>query len=95
MLYCRADEHGHFYVKSVEQLSREQEMKQAVVDVLTGGRDGVPHPGTDLLQRGSPYQSNGAHYPTGDTRCRDQENKSYKLIYVKTYFNDENNNISS
>lgn len=80
MLYCGADEHGHFYVKSVEQLSREQEMKQAVVDVLTEARDGVPHPGTDLLPRGSPYHSNGAHSIPGDSRCRGQENKSYKLI---------------
>ncbi|XP_022339802.2 PDZ domain-containing protein 7-like isoform X3 [Crassostrea virginica] len=68
LLVTETDEHGHFYVKSVEQLSREQEMKQAVVDVLTEARDGVPHPGTDLLPRGSPYQSNGTHSIPGDSR---------------------------
>lgn len=82
MLDCRADEHGHFYVKSVEQLSREQEMKQAVVDVLTEARDGVPHPGTDLLPRGSPYQNNGTHSIPGDTRCRGQEFQWWKQYYL-------------
>lgn len=39
LLYTETDEHGHFYVKSVEQFSREQEMKKTVVEALSGAKD--------------------------------------------------------
>ncbi|XP_062568351.1 uncharacterized protein LOC134230537 [Saccostrea cucullata] len=39
LLHTETDEHGHFYVKSVEQFSREQELKRTVVEALSGAKD--------------------------------------------------------
>ncbi|XP_061184785.1 uncharacterized protein LOC133192790 [Saccostrea echinata] len=39
LLHTETDEHGHFYVKSVEQFSREQELKKTVVEALSGAKD--------------------------------------------------------
>lgn len=65
------DEHGHFYVKSVEQFSREQEMKRTVVEALSGARDNYRQTDTPKqidTSRGDSGLGSGAASILEDTR---------------------------